>query len=85
MILTKLVGYTKFDYTDKSTGIVTKKVQVCFEDTESIPEVGKIYSTFNFKADKVPDFKKDDIGKDIIVELGKMDGGRKYGSSIVFR
>ena len=85
MILTKLVGYTKFDYKDKTTGVITPKVQVCFEDTDCVPEVGKIYSTFNFKADKVPDFQPEDLDRDIIVELGKMDGGRKYGSSIVFR
>lgn len=84
MILTKLTGYTKFNYVDKETKEVTPKVQVCFEDTATVPECGKIYSTYSFKQSNCPDFTKDSIGKEIIVELGNIQG-RKYGSSIIFK
>ena len=84
MILSKLVGFKNFDYVDKETHEVTPKVQVCFEDTNVLGATGHIYSTYSFKKENVPAFKSTDIDKEIIVELGNMQG-RKYGSSIIFK
>lgn len=84
MIVSTISGFNYFDQTDPETKTVTKKVAVCFEDTQSIPQFGKLYSTYTFKAEKVPQLTKDSLGKEIIVELGNFNG-RKYGSSIIFK
>lgn len=78
----KLVGYRKFvQHTDNGD---QNKIQVCFEDPYTVADVGHIYKSYSFRADKVPDFKKDDIGKELIVDIGSFNGA-PYGKEIVFR
>ena len=82
MYFWKLVGYRKFvQHTDNGD---QDRVQVCFEDPKVVADVGHIYKSFTFKPDKVPDFKKDDIGKDLIVDIGSYNGVQ-FGKEIVFR
>lgn len=84
MLCTKIVGFRYFDYVDRETKTITKKVTISFLDPDAIADVGQMYLTYSFKADNVPKLDIDALKKDVIVDIGNFQG-RKYGSSVMFR
>ena len=54
MLCTQIVGYRYFDFVDRESKVVTKKVTISFKDPDAIADAGEMYLTYSFKAENVP-------------------------------
>lgn len=81
-MFTKLIGYKYFTQTDKE-GNSTQKVRCCFLDSEKKADEGDLFISLNFKADNLPELKKELIGKECLVDVGFYNGSQ-YGKGLMF-